>query len=794
MNVAHDLDPLVGRADDVDAILGLIEHERLVSLVAPGGAGKTRLAKAVIERWRSDGREAWLVDATSLRDSEFLIPAIANAMRLGEGVTHDALAAVAAALDDRDALVTLDNLEQLDAGDVVGALLDAAPNVRLLVTSRVPLRVRGEREYAVPTLSLPDGDSPEAVERSSTGQLFLTRARAIGRLNEPLDEESAQALAALLVRLDGLPLAIELAAARTRILHPSEIADRLERDGASAIDGGSTPDRSLAAILEWTIGLLSPDQADALRAVSVFATFDLEMGEALLPGRSVAAAVESLAALGLVRFDPAVEGVTRFRLLETVRSEAWRQVDVPERREIEDRAIACVERIANTTVARLVAGDVLAIDRLEADVDNVRMALDNLAAREPRRALALWTTLAPLWSSGGRGAEGMARFERYAAAAPEPSAELASALVTYGSSVLGVRSEAANREILQRALAVARETGDISIEIRGLSVLASSLVNAGDVDAVQDVQDRLVELEPDLVTPIDQMRVFETQHLIAGTLHGLGSDESLEPLLRAVAEGDGRAEPMARLGILGNLALVHLMRGEAAECLVVSRQATALARGLRSHLLPWCLGTQAMAEAESGLVDASIGTLDEAIALSLANASVVHVMDRLLSSEAVCLAAGRPLLVASAFGAVLAMDASGVELPPDDRVLADRFADRARSKVKQIDFELAIRDGQGADPVALLASIPDALRASSPGPTGPMTTRRHGELTRRELEILALVGAGRTDPEIADALFISPKTASVHVANIKGKLGFERRLEVALYARDVGLAEAAKRS
>jgi DNA-binding NarL/FixJ family response regulator len=146
------------------------------------------------------------------------------------------------------------------------------------------------------------------------------------------------------------------------------------------------------------------------------------------------------------------------------------------------------------------------------------------------------------------------------------------------------------------------------------------------------------------------------------------------------------------------------------------------------------------------------------------------------------------LLTATVWGCIRGLEARGeATFSPLDRQLAAAALERARPGAQSVPFELAIRDGENQNPFDLIRALPALLR-SSPEPAASRATLRHGELTRREVEILGLVGDGKSDPEIADALFISPKTASVHVANIKAKLGLETRLEVALHARELGLA------
>ena len=225
-------------------------------------------------------------------------------------------------LRDRRALIVLDNVEQIPAaGQAIAALIAAIPGLRIVVTSRARVGIRGEIEVPLGGLALPDDGTPEAVERSEAGALFLARARAAGRLRQ-IDAEVAADIQRLLARLDGLPLAIELAAARTRVLSPREVVARLDSHGIGAIDADGDGDPgSLGQIIDWTRGLLSKDQIAVLEAGTLCAGFDVRMIELMVPHVDAVDAIDALLRLGLVRHAGEVDGTTRFRLLEVVRAQ-----------------------------------------------------------------------------------------------------------------------------------------------------------------------------------------------------------------------------------------------------------------------------------------------------------------------------------------------------------------------------------------------------------------------------------------------------------------------------------------
>jgi predicted ATPase len=233
------LDPLIGRDRELGALLEVVAGARLVTLTGAGGSGKTRLARSAVESLRAAGQQAWFVDCSAVHEAAIVGATIAGALDIEDVTGGDPIDAVVGSVGETDAVLALDNLEQIDgAGRVATRLLEAAPSLTVVATSRAPLRVRGEVEFAVAPLGLPSDATPDAIAASPAGELFLARAREVAP-RATLDDSTSADVAALLERLDGLPLAIELAAARTRTVTPREILRRLAERGPEAID---TPD------------------------------------------------------------------------------------------------------------------------------------------------------------------------------------------------------------------------------------------------------------------------------------------------------------------------------------------------------------------------------------------------------------------------------------------------------------------------------------------------------------------------------------------------------------------------
>jgi DNA-binding NarL/FixJ family response regulator len=492
--------------------------------------------------------------------------------------------------------------------------------------------------------------------------------------------------------------------------------------------------------------------------------------------------------VGLVQRAGTIGDETRFRLLETVRSVVTPGLPADVVPELRDRHARAIADLVAGQVARGAAAVADVVERLDAEADNIRLALDRLDETDPARGLELWDQLFyPFWAVRARLREGIARLERTASLVQEPTAALSRALVRYGMNQAWVGDETASRSAILRALEVARTVGDRQSEIESLVTLSAIAVNQGDVELAKTVDDGLRSID-DGDEPADvRMRLAEGRHHVAAAIHGQASDEARDALLEAAALAGETDQPRTGAALWGNLAIAYIHRREFAAAADASERAIALARRMQSPLLPWALGARAMALAESHSTGGALEALAEMIEETLARDMAVQTVDTLLAAMSVALAAGQPLTAARAWGAASAIEQSGAaDIPPDDRLLAERTLARVRQRTREIDVELAIRDGEKVEPLAFLAGLPETLADRATATTAAASRLRHGDLTRREVEILRLLAAGRSDAEIAAELYISPKTASVHVSNVKAKLGVESRLEAALKAREMG--------
>ena len=286
------LTSFIGRAGPVREVAGLLERHRLVTVTGPGGSGKTRLAAEVARQVAGEFADgAWLVGLAPVADPAQVAAVVAAALGVRDQPGVPAGGAVARVLARQQLLLVLDNCEHVigAAAELCAGLLAACDDVRVLATSREPLRVAGEARYRLAGLALPDRDDLAGAARAEAVALFADRARNVD-VQFALDERTAPAVARLVARLDGMPLAIELAAARVEALGVTGLLDRLgDRFALLSAGDRAAPSRqrSLAATVDWSYQLLTEDEQRVFRAVSVFpAPFTLEAGEAVAGARA----------------------------------------------------------------------------------------------------------------------------------------------------------------------------------------------------------------------------------------------------------------------------------------------------------------------------------------------------------------------------------------------------------------------------------------------------------------------------------------------------------------------------
>ena len=426
----------VGREHEIASLRELLKRTRLLTLTGPGGIGKSRLAVEAISRGPGEfpGRVT-IAELAPLRDHGQVLSAIAAALGIRDSGAVDPLHVVVERLERTATLLLLDNFEHVvRAAPTVSALLNAAPSLRVMVTSRVALHLSGEQEYPVPPLEVPPAGRPDLQRMATTGAvvLFVERAKGV-RPEFGLNQSNADAVSEICRRLDGLPLAIELAASRLRVLSPEALRRRLEQR-LEVLTGGvaDAPERqrTLRATIAWSYELLGQrERAMQLRCAVFAGGFTMEAAQAVTPEEEGHAGlldvVELLVDHNLLTASAGRDEEPRFRMLETIREFALEEMDARTYADVRDRHASHFLELAEVAGARLQGPEhALWLSRLTDELDNLRVAMDWLAeVSDAERFARLTAAMAPYWRYYGEIREGQRRLRDATAMASRASLE-----------------------------------------------------------------------------------------------------------------------------------------------------------------------------------------------------------------------------------------------------------------------------------------------------------------------------------------------------------------------------------
>jgi predicted ATPase/DNA-binding CsgD family transcriptional regulator len=760
------LTSFIGREREVAAVNALLKRDevRLVTLTGPGGVGKTRLALRVAEELAgSDGGGIAFVSLAALSDATLVAPTIAAALGLRDGgdVTHFEM--LENRLHDADLLLVLDNFEPvLEAAPLVADLLTRCPRLRVLVTSRVRLRVSGEHEYVVPPLPLaprfPVGFSDKAL-RSDAVQLFVIRAQTLVP-DLPLPPETITAVTAICERLDGLPLAIELAAARVKHLPPTALLARLERRLPLLTDGprdAPARQQTMRDAIAWSYHLLTPSEQTLFRRAAVFVGgFDLEAMHAVAgesPGLDLLDGISSLLDHSLLRQVAGPGGEARYTMLETIREFAVEQLEASgEAEAVRARHAAfflsLVERAELPYYTPAEAGW---LPRFAAEQGNLRTALAWFESRGEaapllRLAVALWW----FWFAHGNLREGRSWLERAATAELGAPPELrAPALIHAGQLALYAEDEAGAEALLERGLVAARAAG----EAHPWALAVSRL---GELARQRGVLDRAESL---LAEGLRRWRALGQPAWIASVLQSLG----------------------------------EVAAGQSNTVLAADRyhEAAGLARAIGfTAAVRWCengLGLLALTRGDHRMAASNFAA---ALPLGVARTDSPFGIESLTHLAALAVARGKPGAAARLLGAAAtANEAMGDGHWPVIRAEAAATGAATKLALGAEDFAAAWVAGRAMGLEAALdeaRALAEALAAARPG-TAPADPSVRLGLSPREGEVLRLVAAGHSNREIAAALSISVPTVKRHLTNVLGKLGLPSRSAATAFAHTHGL-------
>jgi len=527
-NLPHQLTSFVGRDREMAEVRRLLETARLLTLTGSGGCGKTRLAMQVAADFVDgfpDG--VWLVELGALTDDTQVAQAVASAVGVREQPGRPLLATLTDDLQSRHLLLVLDNCEHVLAGSahITYSLLSASPHLRILATSREPLGITGEVAWRVPSLAVPDPVRlPPLEQLSAFDAVRLFRDRAASALPSfRLTPQNASFVAQVCHRLDGIPLAIELAAARVRALSVEQIAERVG-DAFLLLTGGSRTaplrQQTLRAAMDWSYRLLSGSEQALLCRLSVFAGGStLEAAEVVCIGGSVAPGEVLDGLSGLVDKSLVVaddQGVERrFRMLETIRQYARvKLTETAEDVEARRRHRSWFLDLAEQVEPKLLASAEPWLSRLEVEHDNIRAALDfSLQSGEGEAALRLAGALRRFWMVRGYWTEGRQRADA-ALALKSGSAALRSKTLTAAASLAQSQGDYQRAEALaQESLAIQRAGHDLRGMADSLNILGIARLERGDYPGAR----RLLE------ESLTSARRADERHLAASALINLAN-------------------------------------------------------------------------------------------------------------------------------------------------------------------------------------------------------------------------------------------------------------------------------
>jgi predicted ATPase/DNA-binding CsgD family transcriptional regulator len=796
---------LVGREQDLASARRILlsDDVGLLTLTGAGGSGKTslalHLATDVLDSF-DDG--VFFVSCAPIADPDLVASTIAQPLGLRNAGDRPVLDGLLDYLRGRSLLLILDNFEQLlAAGPLVVDLLAASPGLKVLVTSRAALRVRGEHELLVPPLALPELHrlpASDTLVHNPSVALFVERARAV-RDTFGLTDENARTVAEIAVRLDGLPLAIELAAARLRLFSPRELLTRLDHR-LPLLTGGARDvparQRTLRDAIGWSYDLLDEARQRLLRRLAIFVGgFTLDAAEEICVDGiesevDVLDGVTSLVDMSLLRHEAGADDESRLVMLETIREYGLERLEASgEAAELRQRHAAYFLGLAESADATpWGAGERSWLNRLEREHDNVRVAL----AWRPEGAgggdvvARLAAAMSWFWYLRGHFTEGQRWIQGVLAThATDPGSVRALLLSFLGLLELQLVGHRHAEERFHESLALYQQLGDQHGAAWSTGLLGLGALNQGRLELAEAHFDASLTLavavgEPWLIACghywLGQLAQARGQLVLVVT-----HLESGAAAMRAVGERALLGRSLGRLGVVVDAQGEHLRAlGLLEESLTIAREhgdALGVIQALEG------LGRVMQSRGED---DRAAACFRESLVLARQAGARWSAARAVYSLGELAQASGDLDRAARLFGAAEALDAR-IGVTFRTRVAAEyqRSLAAFRSSLGDATVDTLLNEGramswEAACDYALTAA--DRSGRSTDGPAAHGPSRDPSDLTAREQEVVALIARGWTNRQIADALAIAERTAETHARNIREKLGLTTRAELVAWA------------
>jgi predicted ATPase/class 3 adenylate cyclase/DNA-binding CsgD family transcriptional regulator len=788
------LTSFIGRAEPVREVTELLEQHRLVTVTGPGGSGKTRLAGEVAKRVAgrfADG--AWLTELATVQDPALVASVVAAAVGIRDLPGTSAAEALVRALARRQLLLVLDNCEHVidAAAELSAGLLAAADDVTILATSREPLAVAGEARYRLAPLALPDVDDLAGAARAEAVALFADRARSAD-MHFRLDEGTGPAVARLVWRLDGMPLAIELAAARVEALGVTQLLDRLDdRFALLATPKRTAPSRqrSLAATVEWSYQLLDETGQRVFRAVSVFpGPFTLEAAEAIA-GEDAGPVVFRLVDCSLLvppRAGP--DSRSRYSMLETLRAYGTRLLAQAREQDAADTALGRyalgVAEQAAAGLATSTAGEVAAARWLDAEDAMTRQVLAWASERDPAAALRLGVALAPWWLLRGRASGGYPVLRAAADRAVPGEPAWCEAQFWLGQITLysgDLTTSLGHFTAVCEAIADRGPSRALALCLGGRSV---TLANLGRVAEALDQARRSLAMAEEIGDPDGQGLALMD---LAIAVSGAGDLEGAVRFARQAGQIPGLRGWIARVS---DYLLTFMLKdaGDTAAAETVCAAALARARdaGDQSHQAA-LLRMLADLNLRADRTGDAARHLREALQVIQRAGTWFEMGNVLETCGYLCAATGRPAEAITLLAAMEALYRSRHLAFPQTAPWMRRPREAMRKAREMLGADAARAAGERGTAMSTATAAEYVLLLTAPAQPAGAAGPGLGQLSGPDRELVILVARGRTDAEIAAQLSISTRTVRSRLNQIRDKTGYRRRADLTRLALHTGL-------